>query len=109
LFLGKVILADVTSGNVTSWLQSLACSPKSWNLYRSSIGAFFNWAANEPRFWVRSSPLSKAQRYVTHPSRGESSPNQRTPGFDYSLSSMRNCSIFPSVRSYSATWSCRCR
>jgi len=62
-FLGPVGLADVTAENITAWLRSLACGKKSWNLYRSSIGAFFNWTAKEPRQWIDKGPIGGVDFY----------------------------------------------
>jgi hypothetical protein len=62
-FLGPVCLADVTAENITAWLKSLECGKKSWNLYRSSIGAFFNWSAREPRQWIDKGPIGGVAFY----------------------------------------------
>jgi hypothetical protein len=55
--MGPVQLVDVTAENITAWLNSLACGKKSWNNYRGSIGALFNWAKREPRNWLEKSPV----------------------------------------------------
>jgi hypothetical protein len=60
----KILISDITTDQIVSWLKSLDCGKKSWNTYRDDLGAIFSWFVSPPRCWLADGgPVSAVERF----------------------------------------------
>ena len=56
-------LQEVSTKDITAWLESLNVGKKSWKNYRNDLVCVFNWFQAKPRQWVTENPVMSVLRY----------------------------------------------